>query len=175
MSKLQRLIQVAKRELAMDDDSYRAMLESVAKKRSTKGMSNAELSMVVERMKALGFQPKRKKQPRVDETLKIKAIWNVMYNQGFVYNNSDQTVDAYVSRMTSIINGKGVERAIWLDANLAYKVLECLKNWHLRLMKQAIVKAGLKVPLNDQGTKDAGYDAVADYYVSQFMPNKPLK
>ncbi|WP_244652151.1 phage protein GemA/Gp16 family protein, partial [Lentimonas sp. CC6] len=56
MSNLLKLVQIAKRDLAMEDDSYRDVLEQCTGKRSAKGLNDIQLTKVLDRMKALGFK-----------------------------------------------------------------------------------------------------------------------
>ncbi len=168
MSNLLKLIQIGKRDLAMEDDSYRDVLEQCTGKRSAKGLNDIQLTKVLDRMKALGFKPKRKSQPRAPEVTKIRAIWRTMHKQGFVRNANDSALDQYVKRMTARANGKGVERAVWLKPYQAADVLESLKMWHSRLMCESIISQGGKVPQNDTCTANAGYDTIAAYYVERY-------
>ncbi|NOE32008.1 gp16 family protein [Vibrio cholerae] len=180
MSKLLKLVQIGKRELQMDDEAYRSLLEEVTGQRSSRGLPDFKLSMVIDRMKSLGFVPRQQGQSqtnprryRSSEAPKILAIWITMFKQGFVRNGSDQALDAYVKRMTSITNGgKGIERAAWLKSEEAYVVLESLKRWHYRLMSEAIVAAGGRIPSNDNCTGPAGYDKLAGFYREMFNNEK---
>jgi phage gp16-like protein len=172
MSNLLKLVQIAKRNLAMEDDSYRDVLEQCTGKRSAKGLNDIQLTKVLDRMKALGFKPKRKPHPRAEEVTKIRAIWRTMHAQGFVRNANDFALDAYVKRMTKTNNGQGVERANWLKSEQAAEVLEALKKWHYRLMRDAILEKGGRIPANDQCTGPAGYDKLAVYYMEIFLNEK---
>ncbi|HGS4460691.1 TPA: gp16 family protein [Vibrio metschnikovii] len=172
MSKLLKLVQIGKRELQMSDETYRNLLQDITGQRSSRGLNDFKLSKVVDRMKQMGFVPiskaNQKPKPRrvrASEAEKIRAIWITMSKQGFLRNGSDQALDAYVKRMTSKINGIGVEQLSWLNSDQAYYVLEALKRWHYRLMKDAILAAGGRIPSNDQCTGPAGYDKLAAYYV----------
>lgn len=181
MSKLLKLVQIGKRELQLSDEAYRDLLEEVTGQRSSRGLNDFKLSKMVDRMKSLGFvtqtkstQPQAKAtKPRALEVTKLRAIWIIMHKQGFVKNGSDAALDAYVKRMTSITNGgKGIERAAWLKSEEAYVVLESLKRWHYRLMSEAIVAAGGRIPSNDNCTGPAGYDKLAGVYREMFNNEK---
>lgn len=50
-------IQIAKRQLGMDDDDYRAMLERVTGKRSSTGLPTADKRAVIAELKRKGFKP----------------------------------------------------------------------------------------------------------------------
>ncbi|WP_135381038.1 gp16 family protein [Vibrio tasmaniensis] len=168
MSNLLKLVQIAKRDLAMEDDSYRDVLEQCTGKRSAKGLNDIQLTKVLERMKSLGFKPKRKPQARAPEVAKIRAIWRTMHKQGFIRNANDVAIDAYVKRMTTASNGRGIEKAVWLKSTQAAEVLEALKKWHYRLMKEDILSQDGRIPMNDQNTGPAGYELLADYYIEKY-------
>ncbi len=170
MSKLLQLVQIGKRELALEDDMYRDMLQQTVGQRSAKNLSEWQLSKVLDHMKALGFKPKasNKPKPRAPEVGKIKAIWITMHKQGFVRNGSDAAIDAYVRRMTTRMNGRGIDRAIWLQSQQAAEVLESLKQWHYRLMSEVIVSKEGRIPANNDCTGPAGYDKLATYYKENY-------
>ena len=170
MSKLLQLIQIGKRDLALDDDMYRDMLEKTVGVRSAKNLSQWQLSKVLDHMKGLGFKPKKssKPKPRAPEVAKIKAIWITMHEQGFIRNGSDKAIDSYVKRMTSKTNSAGVACAAWLKSNQAAEVLESLKAWHFRSMCDAILNKGGNIPTNDARTGYVGYDKLAKHYKEKY-------
>ena len=127
-ARLVRLIHVAKRELNMDDDSYRAMLTGCVKKDSTSGMTVPELERVVERMKRLGFRVKHTTRPLAGDgqSKKIRALWLALHEAGKVRNADESALAHYVERQT------GVAALQWLDPAQASKVIESLKQWLTR-------------------------------------------
>lgn len=146
MSKFLKLVQIGKRDLQLSDEQYRDLLEEVTGQRSARGLPDFKLGKVVDRMKSMGFVPITKAVPRRNpgiprtaEAAKIKAIWITMHKQGFVRDGSDGALNAYVKRMTSKINGVGVERLEWLNGDQSVYVLEAIKRWHSRVMKDAII------------------------------------
>lgn len=151
MSALLKMVQIGKRQLNLDDDVYRDMLEQITGKRSCKGLSDAQLKKVIDWMKTKGFKVKRKPQPRAEEVKVIKAVWITMHQQGFIRNPKDLAIDAYCKRMTKQINGKGVERANWMTQEQAVYVLEALKQWHIRLMDEACIANGWRKCRNQYG------------------------
>ena len=178
-----RLIHVAKRELKLTDDVYRAALAEAANgKESSAKMNIKELEAVLALFKNTGFKVKlngkRKLSPsagsrvRTAEISVIRAVWISMYKHGFLRDGSETALNSYVKRMTvKLNNGIGVDGVQWLDGYLAYKVLEALKNWHKRLMIEAIEKVGKQPPVNERTGKIAGYDAVCDAYSSCCLAN----
>ena len=171
-----RLIHVAKRELKLTDDAYRAALSEAANgKESSTKMNIKELEAVLALFKTTGFKVKlnnkRKLSPpsgtkvKTAEVSVIRAVWITMFKHGFLRDGSETALNSYVKRMTVKLNdGGGVDNVQWLDEHLAYKVLEALKNWHRRMMVDAIKSAGKQVPVNEKTGRIAGYDAISDAY-----------
>ncbi|MGL6606298.1 gp16 family protein [Aeromonas hydrophila] len=176
---LLKLVQVGRRELGLDEEEYRALLEQVTGVRSAKGMSASKLDAVITAMKGLGFKVKggaqvagRRSPPssakvQAPEVRKVRAIWITMYNDGFVRDGSDDALGSYIKRMTANANGgAGISRPEWLISAQAQAVLEALKRWHIRLMTDAILARGDSVPDTLSHRQDAmpGYDLIRDAY-----------
>ena len=160
-------IHVAKSQLAMPEDSYRALLQRITEKQSCSKMNVKELESVLAEMKAKGFKVKKSSKRRMSppsvgtELDKVRAIWITMHKQGFVRDGSEAALDAYVKRMTSKINGIGVDSVAWLKDDMAFKVLESLKRWHRRLMAEELIKQGLT---ELQGHRKSWHTSQAPYY-----------
>ncbi|WP_239928716.1 gp16 family protein [Photobacterium sanguinicancri] len=180
-NRLIQLIHVGKRELALDDDTYRALLFANGEHSSCSKMNIKQLELVLTAMEIQGFKRqgkggktpfKRRLSPKAGkakhaEIDKIRAIWIIMAQHDIVRDRSESALDAYVRRITNRNKGEGVEHVGWCDANQAYTVLESLKNWHKRELADRMKEAGWTVPLNRNGTGLAGYKAVIEGY--EFM------
>jgi len=177
--RLLKIVQVGRRELGLDEEDYRALLESVTGARSAKGLSAAKLDAVITAMKGLGFKVKggakvagRRSPPssakvQAPEVRKVRAIWITMYNDGFVRDGSEDALGSYIKRMTANANGgAGISRPEWLTSAQAERVLEALKKWHIRLMTAAINERGDVVPEPRSHRDDAmpGYDLIRQAY-----------
>lgn len=172
-----RLIHVAKRELKLSDDAYREALSAATNgKTSSAKMTIKELESVMASLKNAGFKQvlksrkKRLSPPtsnlKVKEINKIRALWIVMFKQHWLRDGSETALNNYVKRITSKLNdGEGIANVGWLDSGTAYVVLEALKNWHRRLMMNALTKAGKDIPLNERTGRPAGYDAISAAYI----------
>ena len=173
-----RLIHVAKRELKLTDDAYRhALAEAANGKESSAKMNIKELEAVLELFKAAGFKRKlnnkRRLSPpagsrvRTAEVSVIRAVWTTMFKQGFLRDGSETALNSYTKRMTvKLNNGIGVDEVQWLNEHLAYKVLEALKKWHIRLMVDALKAADKPVPVNPLTRRVAGYEPVCGAYAN---------
>ncbi|HIF6528054.1 TPA: gp16 family protein [Serratia marcescens] len=173
-----RLIHVAKGKLNIPDDAYRALLSNTANgKTSCSQMTVMELRDVYAELQGKGFKRSFKKTtkrvrenakgaPRVEEISKLRAIWATMHRHGFVESGEETALNNYVKRMSRQLNGgAGVDEAGWLDGYLAFRVLECLKQWHIRMMLATLdarKKPRPQHPLT--GEEARSYDIIFDAY-----------
>ena len=144
-AKLIQLIHIAKGQLGLDDDTYRAALFGAAGKTSCSQMSIPELNQVLEHFKKAGFKTKAKRRlsPKSDpkqfgEINKIRAIWITMHKQGFVRDGSETALDSYVNRVLNRNKlGQNVSfHTHFLTQQQALKVLESLKQWQKRELQK---------------------------------------
>jgi phage gp16-like protein len=138
--RLIRLIHVAKRELGLDDEIYRALLTGCVKKDSTSAMSVPELEHVLERMKRSGFKvrvksarPPAQSRPgrplaQYPEARKIRALWLFLHQLGAVKNPSEEALAAYVKRIAK------VDALQWTNGNQTEALIETLKKWAMRYL-----------------------------------------
>ncbi len=175
-TRLIRLVQVGRRSLGLDEETYRTLLVQQSGKRSAAALSLQELDKVLQAMKGAGFKPTVKRAVkggtqkrlspvsgtpvRTAEIGVIRAIWITMHRHGLLRDGSETALDHYVERQTvRINNGVGVAEVAWLSEALAYPVLESLKNWHKRAMVEALRAAKRRVPVG-RGGAVAGYPVV---------------
>ncbi|MGY5789078.1 gp16 family protein len=126
-------IHVAKKQLGLDEDTYRAKLQVITGKTSTKGMTEAEREKVLSVFRKEGFQPKSNR--RADGRLKLtgkfagklQALWIAAWNLGIVQNRDDAALVAFVERQTNIEHVRFLKHAA--DAR---RVIEALKGWIAR-------------------------------------------
>ncbi len=124
-------IHVAKKQLRLDDDLYRRVIERVsAKFRATPVTSSAlltprERAALIEEMRRLGFRKIEgaPKQPASGQVQKIVALWHALRDTGALHDSSDKALRAFVKRQTRM------EAARWLTPTQANKVIEALKGW----------------------------------------------
>ncbi len=124
-------IHVAKKQLGLDDDVYRAKLFNITGKRSVKDMTEAQRQSVLSVFRNEGFEPKAaERRPDGRQKLagkyakKLQALWIAAWNLGLVGNRDDVALLAFVKRQT------GIEHTRFLqyhdDASVA---IEGLKAW----------------------------------------------
>lgn len=118
------MLHIAKKELALDDETYRDALEQATGHRSARDLSERQLGQAIDAMKARGFRPKRK-APRSDDphVRKIWALWRQLGDDGYLRTPDRPALRAFVKRMT------GVENPDWLTQAQANRVIEALKAW----------------------------------------------
>jgi len=140
-----RLIHVAKRDLKLDDETYRAMLTAIVGKESSADLDVPQLERVLAHMKRSGFTVRHK--TRVDrprdsrhtagtlsrpihqdaQSRKIRALWLSLRDMGAVRDASEAALGTYVRRIARI------DSLSWLSAEQASRVIETLKQWQARI------------------------------------------
>ncbi|WP_421780748.1 phage protein GemA/Gp16 family protein [Kiloniella litopenaei] len=120
-------IHIAKKELSLTDESYRDLLERVTKRRSSKGLSQANKQAVLDEFRRLGWKkPKGNFGISNDPQVRfIFVLWGLLHKAGVVRENTRPAIRSYVSRMTGIADPEFLtqqpdKRAI---------VVEALKKW----------------------------------------------
>lgn len=133
--RLIRLIHVAKRDLAMADDTYRSLLRRIGKKESAADLTVPDLERVLEHLKHCGFKVRSNKDARGragdDQSKMIRGLWLELAKRGVVHNSSEEALGAFVKRMI------GVDALEWLSSAQASRVIEHLKKWRNRTMEAA--------------------------------------
>lgn len=118
-------IHIAKKQLGLDNDDFRAMCERVTGKRSTREMSEPQRIKLVEHFRQQGFKPVSKgtrKQLEGKFAPKLQALWIACWNLGIIRNKSDQALLAFVKRQAGVDH----TRFLTYDDD-ARKVIEALK------------------------------------------------
>lgn len=136
---LQAQIHIGAKALGLDDDTYRSVLLDVTqgKHHSTAGMTEAQMRAVVDRLKARGWKPLRRKDGRKlsrasrdkavkDPHDKLVALWIDLHRVGLVRDGSQTALDAWV-------RGRfGVDASTWLKGQALMNAIEALKGWRKR-------------------------------------------
>ncbi|MBB4302327.1 phage gp16-like protein [Rhodobium orientis] len=121
-------IHIAKKDLGLEDDDYRAVLERVTGKTSSAVMTPGERGRVLDEFRRLGWTPQQKRKG-LDGPFakKVQALWIAGWNLGLIRDRRDSALIAFVKRQT------GIDHTRWLvDSGDAAKVIEALKGWLAR-------------------------------------------
>lgn len=117
-------IKIAQKQLAMDDDVYRAVLLRVTGKKSCADMSLEELDLVLTEMRRLGFMPKPKKSSlgytpkrRQSADAMLKKVEALLLDNGWSWNYAH----GMAKRMFS------VDRVQWLPHDKLHKLVAALQ------------------------------------------------
>jgi len=134
-------IHVAKKQLGLDDDTYRAKLARITGKHSVKDMTEAEREQVLAVFRNEGFAPAptaRRANGRLQLTgkfaKKLQALWIAGWNLGIVRDRDDAALVAFVKRQTGIDHTRFL-----VNADDASRAIEALKSW---LRREAGVSYG---------------------------------
>lgn len=121
------MVHVARKQLGLDEEGYRDVLERVTGRRSAKDLTPHQLDLVIGEFKRLGFAPTSKPVRRGLEgpyAAKLQALWIAAWNLGVVRDKSDKALTAFILRQT------GIPASRWLRyPEDARKVIEALKAW----------------------------------------------
>ena len=148
-----KLVHVARRELGIDDDAWRALLRQNFQVDSSKALDIAGLYRLVEHLKKCGFKVRHPgrtpgkgrgaarsrplagaAQEKPGGPAKIRALWLFLHHDlALVKDPSEAALAAYVKRIT------GVEALQWLDGAQTYRVIETLKKWAERIFHDKLI------------------------------------
>lgn len=127
MSSSTAAIHVAKKELGLDDETYRAALVQVTGKSSSAAMTEPERQKVLEHFRQKGFKARStgsRKRLEGRFAPKLQALWIAGWNLGLVRDRDDRALVAFVKRQT------GIEHVRFLrHGQDAIKAIEALKGW----------------------------------------------
>ncbi|MCA1975071.1 MAG: regulatory protein GemA, partial [Caenispirillum sp.] len=129
-------IHVAKAQMGLDEETYRALLQRVTGQTSSKACSISELESVVRECVNLGWTPKRttparsgKARPMAasDVAAKARALWLSLWHLGVVRDPSESALTAFCERQT------GMADLAWVrDQKQAVRLIEALKKMAAR-------------------------------------------
>lgn len=98
-------IHVAKKQLGLDDETYRALLERVTGEASTKDMTGRQRAAVLTELRRLGFKPAEKaRQTRLEGPYakKLQWLWIAGWNLGVIRSREDVSLTAFVKGRTGL-------------------------------------------------------------------------
>ncbi|WP_293266764.1 regulatory protein GemA [Neptunomonas sp.] len=115
-------IHIAKKELGLGDETYRAMLRQVTKKSSCADMHISDLYRVMEHLKALGYKPAVRKfgkrpNPPKDKVALMGKVEALLADRKLHWNYAH----AMAQRMFK------VEKVDWLDRDQLWRLVASLQ------------------------------------------------
>jgi len=121
-------IHVAKRQLGLDDETYRDLIERETGKRSAGELTSSERRRLLQVFEGMGFK-RRGKKPGLDGRFagKLQALWIAGWNLGLVRDRRDTALTAFVKRQTGLDAVRFCH-----DPEDAKKAIEALKSWLAR-------------------------------------------
>ncbi|ECA8970996.1 regulatory protein GemA [Salmonella enterica subsp. enterica serovar Omuna] len=130
-AQLLRVIHVARRELRLDEATYRQLLKTHCGSESLRAMNDAQLTRAFAVMKKQGFKVTSKEPPTHDkQAAMIRALWQELANGGTVRDDSLSALNKFIQRQT------GIARLEWLNNQQASQVIEQLKKWLARVGRE---------------------------------------
>ena len=154
VQKLLAKIHIAKKELGLDDETYREALENITGKRSAADLTNDQISKCLRHFKNLGWTPhasrltpnaKKYDDQKGDaysatpaQKRKIEAMWHEIYRG----NSETKHLRQF------IFNHFKVSDVNFLDKRTAYDVIEALKQMQKRRTRDTVTDTGVNHGLN---------------------------
>ena len=142
-NRLIKLIQVARRDLGLDEPNYRGILFAQGGNDSLAAMSIDGMQKVLDYLKGQGFKVRSTKTDRKQATgkdaSKVRALWLFLHELGAVRDPSEAALTAYVKRIAK------VDDVQWMRGARVEAVIETLKQWCMRLLPEAVLKLQAEV------------------------------
>jgi phage gp16-like protein len=120
-------VHIAKKQLQMEDEGYRELLQRITGHGSSANCTDAQLDDLLQEFRRLGFEPKQEPpSPGAEKEYvrMIYALWSGL--KPYLRDSSQVALRSFVKRMT------GVDKADWLGPEEANDVIEGLKAWLAR-------------------------------------------
>ena len=126
-------IHIAKKELGLDDDSYRDVLERMTGQTTAKGLNDKQAGALLDEFKRLGWKPKvftnngfspspKAAAAAFPSANKARALWISLWQLGAIRNASEAALEAFAKRQLKC------EVFAWADQQQVYKLIEALKS-----------------------------------------------
>lgn len=122
-------IHIARAQLALDEDTYRAILWSVGRVKSAKDLDWTGRKQLLEHFKAKGWKPAPPKKAKAAKPVSggqegmVRALWTDLHAAGKVRDPSDAALGSWLTR------NKWPERVEWLNSWQMTQAIEALKKW----------------------------------------------
>lgn len=141
-TRLIRLIHVARRDIDMADDTYRALLARLCGgKTSSADCSVPELERIIDHLKKAGFKVRKPKAAKPaesrplatdPESRKLRALWILLHQVGATDSASESSLAVYIRGRA------GVDALQFVKPSDRHALIEGLKSWAARVLPAAI-------------------------------------
>lgn len=126
------VINIARNQLGLDDDTYRDLLSRVTGKRSLREMSEGQRRAVVKEMQSCGFRmtpAKGRRRPAASKAYVrlVHALWRSCAGLGVIEDGSRPALRAFVSHELERRGLKPVSDPDFLTYDQAGPIIETLK------------------------------------------------
>lgn len=132
-------IGIARKQLDLHEDAYRAILQRVANHKSSRDCNAHELDAVLREMRRLGFKDRPSRTSGLSASAQVRmihAVWKDLSRH--VEDGSESALRAFVRRQTKTPGRpEGVAAPEFLRGRDAVAVLEGLKAWLARCEQRA--------------------------------------
>jgi len=117
-------IHLAKKDLCLDDDTYRDVLWAVCRAKSAADLDSQGRFKLIAHFKSLGWQSSRGKRPKLDpQSRKIWSLWYQLKDAGLLASASAKSLRSEVKKLT------GCDDLRFCDSGQKNIIIECLKKW----------------------------------------------
>jgi phage gp16-like protein len=122
-----KLVQIAKRDLGLDDGDYRALLFDLTGYSSATQCSVTQLNSVLDHFRSRGWKHKAKGNARYAAQAdhptagKARALWLSLWHLGEVPTKNEEGLEGFARKQI------GCERLQWANQGHSYKLIEALK------------------------------------------------
>lgn len=124
-------IHIAKKDLGLDDATYRSIIKQVTGKDSCRNCNIVQLEKIIDFMKSKGWKSQKPKKDYRDgpsELIKkIYVLWADLRERGAIKSDEKNALDKFVKKHTKI------DSVQWLGDGDAIKIIEIMKKWIRRL------------------------------------------
>lgn len=134
-------IHIAKKDLGLDDDTYRSVLWTCARVHSSKDLDFSGRIAVLNHLKARGWKPKPPVKAKQKAKLSndpqhkmIRGLWLELHDLGVVIDPSEQAISRFIKNQTH----SKIERIEWLSTAQASQMIERLKSWLKRAQTKEV-------------------------------------
>lgn len=122
-------IHIARAQLGIDEDTYRAILWTVARVKSAKELDWTGRKALLEHFRSKGWKPAPPKTAKAAKPVSggqegmVRALWSELHAADKVRDPSDAALGSWLAR------NKWPQRVEWLNSWQLERAIEALKKW----------------------------------------------